>query len=123
MAAVGVIGLGVMGRPIARRLAERGHTVTAYDVDARALEAVGGGVKAAASPEAVGAASEVTLVVVVDDAQVEAVCRGSRGALAGARSGSVLAILSSVSPETCRAVWVISWVRRRTCQGIRLPSM
>jgi 3-hydroxyisobutyrate dehydrogenase-like beta-hydroxyacid dehydrogenase len=36
MAAVGVIGLGVMGRPIARRLAERGHTVTGYGVTAQA---------------------------------------------------------------------------------------
>lgn len=116
MAAVGVIGLGVMGGPIARRIRERGHTVTGYDVSAEALRTLGkAGVSAAASPEEVAKASEVTLVVVVDDAQVHEVCLGPRGALAGARSGSILCILSSVRPETCRTV-----AARGQAQGVHV---
>lgn len=105
MAAVGVIGVGVMGGPIARRIAERGHQVTAFDVNAEALRALAkSGVKGVASPEEVAAASEVTLVVVVDDAQVHEVCLGPHGVLAGARAGAILCILSSVSPATCRTM-------------------
>jgi 3-hydroxyisobutyrate dehydrogenase len=61
---------------------------------------------AAAAPHAAAVArrSDVVLVVVVDDAQVvNAVC-GARGALAGARPGTVVAVCASVRPDTCRAL-------------------
>ena len=105
MTAVGVVGLGAMGRPIARHLLQRGHQVIAYDVRPEAVEAACAlGARGAGAPREVGAQSEITLVIVEDDAQVTAVCLGAEGILAGATRGSVIAILSSVSPETCHAV-------------------
>jgi len=105
MTAVGIVGLGAMGRPIARHLLRRGHQVIAYDTRPEAVEAACAlGARGAGSPREVGALSEVTLVIVADDAQVTEACLGTDGILAGARRGSAIAILSSVSPETCRAV-------------------
>ncbi len=105
MTAVGVVGLGAMGRPIARHLLRRGHQVIAYDIRPEPVEAACGlGARSAGSPREVGALSEITLVIVADDAQVAEACLGTDGILAGARPGSVIAILSSVSPETCHTV-------------------
>ncbi len=100
MDTVGVIGLGAMGRPSARHLLGGGYRVVAYDVKAELVEAVRkGGAQGAGSPREVGALSGLTLVSVADDAQVTEVCLGTDGILAGARRGSVIAILSSGSPE------------------------
>ena len=105
MTAVGVVGLGAMGQPIARHLLRGGHQVVAYDTRPEPVEdACALGARGAGSPREVGALSEITLVIVADDAQVIATCLGTEGILAGARRGSVIAILSSVSPETCHAV-------------------
>ncbi len=105
MTAVGVVGLGAMGQPIARHLVRGGHQVIAYDTRPEAVEAAcASGARGAGSPREVGALSEFTLVIVADDAQVTEACLGTEGILAGARRGSVIAILSSVSPETCHAV-------------------
>lgn len=105
MTAVGVVGLGAMGQPIARHLVRDGHQVIAYDTRPEAVEAACAlGARGAGSPREVGALSEITLVIVADDAQVTQACLGTEGILAGARRGSVIAILSSVSPETCHAV-------------------
>jgi 3-hydroxyisobutyrate dehydrogenase-like beta-hydroxyacid dehydrogenase len=105
MTAVGVVGLGAMGRPIARHLLRCGHQVIAYDTRPEVIEAACAlGARGAGSPREVGALSELTLVIVADDAQVTEACLGTDGILAGARRGSAIAILSSVSPETCRTV-------------------
>ncbi len=105
MTAVGVVGLGAMGQPIARHLLRRGHQVIAYDIRPEPVEAARAlGARGAGSPREVGTLSELTLVIVADDAQVAEACLGTGGILAGAHRGSVIALLSSVSPETCRAV-------------------
>ena len=105
MTAVGVIGLGAMGHPIARHLLAHGHQVVAYDIRPEPMEALRErGARTAGSPREVSGRSELTLVIVADDAQVTEVCLGAEGALAGATGGSVIAILSSVSPETCQTV-------------------
>ena len=105
MGQVGVIGLGAMGRSIARHLVARGHQVAACDVEPASVEALSRlGARAVRSPCEVGALSEMILVVVVDDDQVAEVCLGSDGVLAGARRDAVIVILSSVGPETCRTI-------------------
>lgn len=100
---VGMIGLGKMGLPMARLLGERGFTVTGYDVAAAALKtAAGVGVRAVDSPKAVAAASDLVIVLVGFDTEVEAVMFGDEGALAGAADGCVIAIASTVAPATMR---------------------
>lgn len=100
---VGIIGLGKMGLPMARLIRERGFAVTGYDVALPALKAAAGvGIAAVNSPKAVAAASDLVIVVVGFDSEVEAVMFGDNGALAGAADGSVIAIASTIAPATMR---------------------
>jgi 3-hydroxyisobutyrate dehydrogenase-like beta-hydroxyacid dehydrogenase len=100
---VGMIGLGKMGMPMARLLRERGFTVTGYDVALPVVKAAAGnGVQPVNSPKAVAAASDLTIIAVGFDSEVEAVMFGDHGALAGATDGSVIAIASTVAPATMR---------------------
>jgi 3-hydroxyisobutyrate dehydrogenase-like beta-hydroxyacid dehydrogenase len=101
--AVGIIGLGKMGMPMARLLRERGFTVTGYDVALAALKAASAaGIQPVNSPKAVAAASDLTIIAVGFDSEVETVTFGDTGALAGARDGSVIAIASTIAPATMR---------------------
>jgi len=100
---VGMIGLGKMGLPMARLLRQRGFAVTGYDVAPAALKAAAGiGITAVNSPKAVAAASDLTIIVVGFDSEVEAAMFGDDGVLAGATAGSVIAIASTVAPATMR---------------------
>jgi len=102
---VGLIGLGKMGQPMARLLCQRGFAVAGFDVDEGAMEAVAAfGVQTALSPQAVAAASDLVIIAVGFDAEVEAVMFGERGVLAGARDGSVIAIASTVAPHTMQQI-------------------
>jgi 3-hydroxyisobutyrate dehydrogenase-like beta-hydroxyacid dehydrogenase len=92
--AVGVIGLGKMGMPMARLLRERGFTVIGYDVTLPAIKVASGlGVQPVNSPKAVAAASDLTIIAVGFDSEVEAVMFGDNGALAGAWTAALLRLL------------------------------
>jgi 3-hydroxyisobutyrate dehydrogenase-like beta-hydroxyacid dehydrogenase len=102
---VGVIGLGKMGLPIGRHLVQRGFAVTGYDVALPALKAAAAaGLQPVNSPKAVASASELVIVVVGFDAEVEAVLFGDNGVLAGASDGGVVAIASTVAPQTMQRI-------------------
>jgi 3-hydroxyisobutyrate dehydrogenase-like beta-hydroxyacid dehydrogenase len=100
---VGMIGLGKMGMPMARLLRERGFAVTGYDVALPVVKAAAGnGIQPVNSPKAVAAASDLTVIAVGFDSEVETVMFGDNGVLAGATDGSVIAIASTVAPATMR---------------------
>jgi 3-hydroxyisobutyrate dehydrogenase-like beta-hydroxyacid dehydrogenase len=100
---VGMIGLGKMGLPMARLLRERGFAVTGYDVALPTLKTASGlGIQVVNSPKAVAAASDLTIIAVGFDSEIEAVMFGDNGALTGAADGSVIAIASTVAPATMR---------------------
>ncbi|MBX9775373.1 MAG: NAD(P)-dependent oxidoreductase [Xanthobacteraceae bacterium] len=102
---VGLIGLGKMGLPMARHLVKRGFTVAGFDVTEDAMEgAAEAGVRTALSPQAVAAASDLVIIVVGFDQEVEAVMFGERGVLAGARDGSVIAVASTIAPQTMQRI-------------------
>jgi len=97
----GFIGLGNQGKPIAAHLAPEGFETTVYDLDpAPVQELVEGGARAAASPREVGERADVIGICVPADAHVRAVCLGDEGLLAGATPGAVIAIHSTILPET-----------------------
>lgn len=100
---VGVVGAGRMGMPIIGHLVRKGFTTSACDIDATREKAV---VEAGAQwePDAAALAScEVVLVCVGYDAEVRALlCKG--GPLAGVWPGSIVAVLSTVMPETVRTL-------------------
>ena len=94
-----------MGLPMARHLVRRGFTVAGFDVDEAAMEkAAEAGVNTALSPQAVAAASELVIIVVGFDQEVEAVIFGERGVLSGARDGSVIAVASTIAPQTMQRI-------------------
>jgi 3-hydroxyisobutyrate dehydrogenase len=101
--AVGVIGLGLMGKPMALNLVKAGFAVTVWNrTRARAEEVVKAGASWAESPREAAARCDVLLTIVSDPPALEQVLWGEHGALAGLRRGSVLVDSSTVSPALAR---------------------
>ena len=100
---VGILGLGKMGGPIAGHLVARGFKVIGYDPVARAREqAAARGARGAASARELAQASDLVIVVVGFDSEVEEVVFGKDGALEGARPGLIVALGSTVAPRYSR---------------------
>src|SRR6516165_668798 len=103
MRRIGIVGLGAMGRPMARHLIAKGFTVCGYDpVVAAQDKAAALGVTVVASPAEVARASELVLVVVGFDAHVEKVFFGEQGLLTAARAGLIVAMGSTIAPSYAR---------------------
>jgi 3-hydroxyisobutyrate dehydrogenase-like beta-hydroxyacid dehydrogenase len=101
--AVGLIGLGLMGRPMGANLLKAGFPLTVWNrTPGRAEALIAQGAKAAATPREAAAASDVLLTIVSDPPALEQVLWGAEGALGGLRAGSVLVDSSTVSPALAR---------------------
>ena len=101
MTVYGYIGLGNMGAAMAGRLAESGHDVRVYDVDAERVAAVVAvGATAADSAATVGAAADVISICVPAAQHIGAVLTGPDGLAESARPGQTIFIHSTVAPET-----------------------
>src|SRR5467141_1655816 len=100
MTTVGVIGAGRMGTPIIGHLVRKGFATQVFDLDAAKAGAVKGlGAKWAGSLEALAAESEAILICVGFDREVqELLAKG--GPLRKARPGTIVAILSTIHPNT-----------------------
>jgi 3-hydroxyisobutyrate dehydrogenase-like beta-hydroxyacid dehydrogenase len=100
-ARLGFVGIGYMGRPIARRLLESGFKLTTYDRDhskAEELNQYGG--KVAQSTSELAASCNVVLSCLPTDEAVLDIYRGPEGVFACAQRGSLVIDLSTVYPET-----------------------
>ncbi len=105
MAKLGFVGLGVMGGNMVSRLIEKGHTVTGYNrTRSKAQWLIDRGMQFADSPKAVAASSNVTFSMVTNAAALAAVTVGADGLLAGMSAGKFLVEMSTVSPESSRAL-------------------
>jgi 3-hydroxyisobutyrate dehydrogenase-like beta-hydroxyacid dehydrogenase len=100
---LGFVGIGYMGRPIARRLLESGFKVTAYDRDrSKAKRLVRYGASVAQSVSELAASCDVILSCLPSDEAVLDLYRGPNGALANTSPGSLIIDMSTVYPETSR---------------------
>ena len=100
---VGLIGLGLMGRPIALNLLKKGFSLTLWNRTASRAEALASqGARVAASAQEAAAASDVLIMIVSDPPAVEKVLWGETGVFSGLRRGSVLVDCSTVSPALAR---------------------
>lgn len=100
----GMIGLGAMGVQMARHMAGKGFEVAGYDISAEAnARAKEHGVRICASPAEVGRGTDVVVVMVATDEQINDVIVRS-GLLDTLAPGAVIAIASSCSPDTCREI-------------------
>lgn len=101
MTTVAVIGLGVMGRPMALNLIKAGFDVVAYNRSpAKVEDVVRHGGRAAASPGEAARRADVVLTVLPDTPDVAEVYRGEGGVFAGARPGTLLVDCSTIAPAT-----------------------
>ena len=107
----GLIGLGIMGDPMARNLIRAGFpltvtTRTAGKAEAFAAEITRENPAATVTPVAtaseVAAASEVVITMVTDTPDVVAVMRGEHGVFAGAQPGTIIIEMSTISPQVTR---------------------
>ena len=95
---VGFIGLGQMGIGIARNLLRAGHTVTVYNrTRSRAEELADEGARVADSPAEAARDAEALVTMLADDAAVEQVIFGEKGALAAMPDGAVHLSMSTIS--------------------------
>ena len=100
---LGLIGLGIMGRPMARNLLRAGYALTVHDLDRAAVEAlVGEGAIAATSPREVAAAVDVLVTMLPDSPEVREVYLGPGGAFEALRPGFLAIDMSSIAPSTAR---------------------
>jgi 3-hydroxyisobutyrate dehydrogenase-like beta-hydroxyacid dehydrogenase len=100
---VGFIGLGSQGGPMARRIVDAGFSTTLWARRPDSLEPFADtAAKVAGSPAELAAASDLVCLCVVSDADVEQLAGGDNGLLAGIADGSVIAVHSTVHPNTCR---------------------
>src|SRR5213593_4660392 len=102
---VGVIGLGIMGAPMARNLLRTGHAVTVHSrTRARVEPLVAAGAAPADSPAEVARTVEAVVTMLPDTPDVEAVLGGAQGVLAGARAGLLAIDMSTIAPDAARAL-------------------
>lgn len=112
---IGLIGLGLMGRPMGMNLLKAGHSLTVWNrTRARAQELLAAGAKLAKTPREVAERSEVLLTMVSDPPALESVLWGPEGqndgALGGLQAGSVYIDSSTVSPALVKKIAL-------ACQG------
>ena len=102
---VGVVGAGRMGLPMARHAAAAGFQVVVFDIDPAACrKAELAGLRVAGSLAELAAELDCALVVVPRDDDVLSLSRGPEGLLATLPAGAVLALCSSLLPETPRTI-------------------
>ena len=100
---LGQIGLGIMGRPMARNLLRAGYQLVVHDVDRSAVDAlVAEGAVAGTSPRHVAGATDVLITMLPDSPQVREVYLGPDGAFEALRPGWLAIDMSSIAPSTAR---------------------
>jgi 2-hydroxy-3-oxopropionate reductase len=98
MADLGFVGLGIMGRPMAKHLLAGGHRLAVHTRSGATNELLTAGAVACASARAVASQADITFLMLPDTPDVESVLFGADGVLAGARPASVVVDMSSISP-------------------------
>ena len=102
---IGFIGLGIMGKPMAKNLMKAGYSLVVYDIVGAAVdELVQSGAKAASSPKEVSAQCERIITMVPNSPQVKEVVFGANGVLEGVKKGSVLVDMSSIAPLASKEI-------------------
>ncbi len=104
-AAIGFIGLGIMGHGMAANLLRAGFPLTIWNrTRSRMNELMAAGARAGESPADVARHSEIIITCVSDTPDVRAVILGDAGVIHGARAGSLIIDMSTISPQATREI-------------------
>jgi len=105
---IGFIGIGIMGRPMAKNLLKAGYSLTVYDKFAKFDDLVALGAKAGTSNKDVAAQSDLIITMLPNSPNVREAVLGKDGVIEGAKPGTILVDMSSIAPgavqEICAAV-------------------
>jgi len=100
---VGFVGLGSQGGPMARRIIEGGYPTTLWARRPETLAPFADtAAKVAESPAELAATSDLVCLCVVGDDDIEEITGAEHGLLAAMKPGSIIAVHSTVHPDTCR---------------------
>jgi 2-hydroxy-3-oxopropionate reductase len=96
---IGFIGLGIMGKPMAKNLLKAGYSIVAYDLNKDAVEdVVKAGALGASSSKETAEKAEVIITMLPDSPDVKEVILGKDGVLEGIKPGSIVIDMSSINP-------------------------
>ena len=106
---VGFIGLGIMGKPMAKNLIKAGYELKVYDIMTAAVdEVVAAGAKRGGNNADVAKDSEIVITMLPNSPHVKTAVLGENGVLDGAKPGTILVDMSSINPiasqEICAEV-------------------
>ena len=104
---IGFVGLGIMGKPMARNLMAAGYELTVYDIVGEPVEELATeGASAASSPREATVNNVRTITMLPDSADSERAILGQDGVLEGAAPGSVIIDMSSIAPSMSQKIGV-----------------
>jgi 2-hydroxy-3-oxopropionate reductase len=102
---IGFIGLGIMGKPMAKNLLKAGYELVVYDIiDAPVKEVVTTGAKAGTSPKDVAAKSDVIITMLPNSPHVKEAILRKNGVIEGVKQGSIVVDMSSIAPLAAQEV-------------------
>ena len=101
---IGFIGIGIMGRPMAKNLIKAGYALTVYDKFAPTDDLVALGAVAAKSNKDVAAQSDIIITMLPNSPHVKEAVMGEDGVLEGARPGAILVDMSSIAPSASQEI-------------------
>jgi 2-hydroxy-3-oxopropionate reductase len=102
---VGFIGLGIMGKPMAKNMIKAGYDLIVFDLNkASVMEVVSAGADEAKSIRELSAASEVIITMLPNSPQVKAVVLGEGGVIETAKAGTILIDMSSIAPLASKEI-------------------
>lgn len=105
METIGFIGLGIMGKPMCLNLLKAGFEVTAYNrTKSKLQDVVQAGARAADTPAQVARQSDIIITIVTDTPDVQQVILGENGVIRGAKKGSVVIDMSTISPSATKEI-------------------
>ena len=117
---IGFIGLGIMGKPMARNLLKAGYSLVVHNRSRAAVEELGKeGARSAVSSKEVAERSEIVVTMLPDSPDVELVYAGNQGVLSGVKSDSLLIDMSSISPVVARRL--AAEAEKRGCDTLDAP--
>src|SRR4051812_12118134 len=98
---IGICGTGRMGAAIGQRVIAQGHELTVWNRDAAKTQPlVDAGARRADTPAALVAACDITIVMLLNDAAMQAVYNADHGLLKADLAGKLIVDMSTVLPET-----------------------
>jgi 2-hydroxy-3-oxopropionate reductase len=102
---IGFIGLGIMGKPMAKNMIKAGYNLTVFDLNKPAIEeVVAAGAKASQSIRELAADSDVIITMLPNSPHVKSVVLGEGGVIETAKVGTVLIDMSSIAPLASKEV-------------------